>query len=413
MEKIALSLVVLLLSVTACNTKNDTTNTPINQEIDHLVSRYLELNRFSGVILVNNENSNLYRGVFGLADYENKKSFNNNTTFKVGSITELFTAYIIKDLADQKSLKLTEKISQYIPEIKAEFTIIDLLEHHSGLPNIQMLQEQHPLKNYSTVDYANLASSSPQRDKKSNLNYNILGVLIERVTNLNFQQVVEQYSSELGLKNTYFKKQHPNQAKGYLYHNYRGRGLELQESPSYNIDIAFSSYGLKSTADDLARFLTHLPDRHIAIDGYIMNDGFSYSINKDAAKNRTIIVLSNRKHPVAKEITNSIASIINGEEYQIPLLRKEINIDSSLLKEYAGSYKLNGSLNLQVIQKSDSLFLMMGPNSVKLYPQSYNQFFMKESDASIRFVKDSTDKINKAILLDGFLDGKEIIKVDK
>ncbi|WP_375562742.1 hypothetical protein ACE193_09490 [Bernardetia sp. OM2101] len=55
----------------------------------------------------------------------------------------------------------------------------------------------------------------------------------------------------------------------------------------------------------------------------------------------------------------------------------------------------------------------MGENKVELKPQSENQFFMNESDTSIRFVRDSTNKVTKTILLDGFLTGNTILKVEE
>lgn len=142
-----------------------------------------------------------------------------------------------------------------------------------------------------------------------------------------------------------------------------------------------------------------------------MNDGFSYSLKKDNSKNRTILVLSNRRHPVAREMSESIEKILDGEEYELPLPRREIAIDSNLLKEYEGTYALNENMNLTFVADKDSLFFVMGENKMRLIPQSEDQFFMSVSDASTRFERDSAGKITKAVLMDGFLEGNTIMKV--
>ena len=53
----------------------------------------------------------------------------------------------------------------------------------------------------------------------------------------------------------------------------------------------------------------------------------------------------------------------------------------------------------------------MGPNKIHLIPQFENEFYMEQTDASIRFIRDSNGIVSKAVLLDGFLTGNEIEKV--
>jgi len=82
------------------------------------------------------------------------------------------------------------------------------------------------------------------------------------------------------------------------------------------------------------------------------------------------------------------------------------------LKEYEGTYSMNENMNLTFVAERDSLFVIMAENKIELKPQSENQFFMFESDASIRFERDENNKVDKAILLDGFLTGNTILKIE-
>ena len=111
-------------------------------------------------------------------------------------------------------------------------------------------------------------------------------------------------------------------------------------------------------------------------------------------------------------MSESIEKILDGEEYELPLPRREIAIDAALLKEYEGTYSLNENMNLTFVAEKDSLFFVMGENKIRLIPQSENQFFMLESDASTRFERDENGKVTKATLMDGFLEGNTIMKVE-
>ena len=410
---LSISILCFISCKTETKTKSEILEKSKSEKIDRLANRYLELNRFSGVILVTKDDTIIYNNSFGLANYETKTPFTNNTTFKIGEISELVITNMIRQMAKKDKFKLSDKISKYIPEIKSDFTINDLLNHKTNLPSLQSIQEQNPELEYSTIDYANLAIQSSDKSERSDLNYNILGLLIEKISGKNFQENLENYSKEISLENTYFQKTDSSFAVGYLYHNYQGNGLELQKVPVSNSDIIFISNGIKSTANDLAKIINANSTVELEIDGYLENDGFSYSIINNPNTKIAIVVLSNRRHPIAKEISTSIGAIIENKEYNLPLARKQIDIDKNLLKDYSGFYSLNENMNLEVINENDSLFVMMGPNKIHLIPQSENQFYMEQMDASMRFLRDSDNEVKEVVLLDGFLEGNKIKRAEK
>lgn len=381
------------------------------EKIHILANRYLELNRFSGVILVTRNNSIIYNESFGFADYESKKPFSDKTTFKIGRISELITENMVWEMANNGDFQLSDSISKYIPEIDADLTINDLLNHNTHLPSIQQIQQKNPELKYATIAYANLGLNASETSEISDLDYNILGLLIEKISGTSFQKNIQNYSTKLGLENTYFQKQDTALAVGYLYNNYRGNGDELHKSPSADLDITFSSNGLKSTAKDLIKIIN--PNKELDIYGYLENDGFSYSLVNDPKIQTTIVILSNRRHPVAREMSTAINQILQDKEYRLPLLRKPYAIDKKLLNEYSGTYALNQNMNFNVVNENDSLFVILGPNKVHLIPQSDNQFYMEQTDASMRFLRDSTNLVNEVVLLNGFLDGDKAYRLGK
>ncbi|MGB1243359.1 MAG: serine hydrolase domain-containing protein, partial [Chitinophagales bacterium] len=287
-------------------TKNKSIEKSKSNRIDSLANRYLELNRFSGTIAVKRSDSVIYHQSFGLADYENKIPFSDKTAFKIGQITELITWSILNKLVKKEKNELSDSVSQYFSELKSDLTVEDLLNQSF----------------YSS-------------NTKDEIDFNTLGRLIEKVSGKSYQENIKEYGDDLELENTYFQKEDSSAAIGYLFHNYRGNGLELQKSPSFNPEIAFSSKGIKSTANDLIKIVSTDVTKELELDGYLETDGFSYSLVKKSNDKIIIIVLSNRRHPVAKEISNSIEAILKNEEYKVPLSRKPFSINSKLLEDYS------------------------------------------------------------------------------
>jgi len=224
-----------------------------------------------------------------------------------------------------------------------------------------------------------------------------------------FQKSIEKFCLKNGLNNTFYQKENTVIANGYLFHNYRGQGLELQKSVSDEQEQGFSNYGLKSTATDLLKFAQSLSNQTIQKSGYLENDGFSYAFQKN--KDLTIIILSNRRHPVAEEMATTIQAIDKEEAYELPLLRTPFAANPNLYPDYIGTYEVNPNFSFEVITRNDSLFTVMGEQQTHLIPQSEQQFYYEAFDAAIRFQRDANQVVTKAILYDGFLKGNEVQKV--
>jgi len=364
---------VLTMCLWSCNMTNEPTQA-ISQEktnsIDHLAIRYEQLNRFSGNITIADEGRIVYTKNYGLADYENQKPFTGQTSFKIGEITKVITGSITEELVAQNKLSLSDHTSDYLPSLEYNLTIGEIL-----------------LQN-------------------DNADFNNLGRLLEKLTDKSFEELIQEFSADKELENTYYKKNESELAIGYLFSNHRGEGLELHKSPTYDLEESFSSLGIKSTGIDLIRILSST-SKQIDLDGYLENDGFSYAISNDTTKNLSVVVLSNRRHPVAGEISNSIKAILEDKEYELPLPREPYDIDKNTLKDFAGNYSINENATFEIFTFNDSLFVQMGPNKVHLVPQSQNQFYMKQMDAAMRFNRDSTGRVNSAQLLNGFIDSNE------
>ncbi|MDO1501301.1 serine hydrolase domain-containing protein [Winogradskyella maritima] len=378
----------------------------VENKIDKLVKRYGELKRFSGAIIVSKNDTIVYDSNFGLADYEHSKPFTNKTAFKIGILSEIITKNIVEELALKKKINLNDSISDYIPELNIKYTIQDLLNHQTHFPSTDILIEKLPDLEYNFIEPVNSYKDSIINTNESAINYNILGLLIERVSKKSFQENLDLYSDLLDLKNTHYSALDKNTAIGYQYHNYRNNGLELQKTSSPDLNVTLSSRGIKSTTKDLLKIAKYNDEKVIDVSGYMKNDGFSFSLYNNPKNETCIIILSNFRHPVAKEITNGIDSILKGRPYKVPLKRQPFDINRNLLSDYEGKYALNKHINFDIITRNDSLYTILGSKEVYLIPQSKNQFYMPDRDAALRFLTNDSGIVDRVELLDGFIKGQ-------
>ena len=222
-----------------------------------------------------------------------------------------------------------------------------------------------------------------------------------------FPKNPQRLIQELNLEYTFSEDISPDKVTGYLYHNYRGRGLELQRAKATTTNAEENYNSIYTTAEDVLKILDAY-GKETFITGYLVDDGFSYAIIHNQEIDQSLIILSNRRHPVCQEIAESIKAILATKDYQLPLARKAIAMDSSSLKEFYGDYALNANVKFTIGGAADSLWVQLGPQKVKLFAQSANQFFLADRDASMRFQKDEGGQYNRVMLLDGFLESEQI-----
>ena len=155
--------IIIFLSIISCKKSNTNSylydKNQIHSKIDTLAHRYHQLNRFSGTILITKEDSLIFSNHYGLANYQDSIKFTKSTSFKVGDVSKLFTLKLVYDLEHKNQLKLSDSISKFLPLENYKAIIEDLL--NSGI--------------YSS---------------NKNIEYNILGKVIEASTGKTLQEIL-------------------------------------------------------------------------------------------------------------------------------------------------------------------------------------------------------------------------------
>jgi len=254
------------------------------------------------VALVQSQDKKEWKGKSGVSNIENSTPLDIDQSFRLASISKIFTSVVILQLIDEKKIALSDTISKYldvttknkIPHVN-KITILHLLSHSSGIysfsennrfwkecffnggmsriwaPNelISYIENKKPV--HQPID--------PYTEKLySNTNYILLGMIIEKVTNNSLSgEYQKRIFIPLSMNHTFlegYDNQGRNSIDSYAIPNSfflksamkkRGikkvKGSELinlsQEYSLFN-SWAWAAGGISSNVNDLSSFLSAL-----------------------------------------------------------------------------------------------------------------------------------------------------------
>ncbi|RAP26382.1 Beta-lactamase [Brevibacillus laterosporus] len=188
----------------------------------------------ASVVIVKDDKT-VYQKGFGYANVAEKKEITSNTLFEIGSNSKAFTALGILKLQQDGLIALNDPVSKYIPWLQMNFrgeevspTIQQFLNQTSGVPfrtidTIPVSDREDALdKTVRNLKGITLDSKPGDHFQYATINYDVLGLIIEKVTQKSFETYMkENVLQPLELNNTYLFKNtnSSNQmADGYKLH---------------------------------------------------------------------------------------------------------------------------------------------------------------------------------------------------
>ncbi|HQV59700.1 MAG TPA: serine hydrolase domain-containing protein [Chitinophagaceae bacterium] len=222
----------------------------------------------------------IYTHSFGLKDIDSNTPLTNDCLFRIASISKSFTATSIMQLAEAKKLSLDDDISDLvgfsIRNPKFPNTVITLrmvLAHRSSINDSQgyfTLDAINPAKNPNWANCYN-AYEPGTGYQYCNLNYNMAGTIIEKITGERFDQYVKHHILDrLGLYGGYCVDSLDASRFATIY-EYDDSVKSFKASPNayaprreeiakyvmgYSTPIFSPTGGMKISATDLARYMT-------------------------------------------------------------------------------------------------------------------------------------------------------------
>ncbi|MFW5814614.1 MAG: serine hydrolase domain-containing protein [Spirochaetota bacterium] len=190
---------------------------PLIDYVTEAIPRAMEEHDVTGlsVALVDGDGVVWIRG-FGEADTEAGVPADERTVYRIGSITKLFTATAMMQLAEQGLVDIDAPVTDYVPEFRVRSRFADagpirvrhLMTHHSGLPGdkIKAMFGDPPEHYREIVPYLATQHVSTPPDfvfAYSNLAVGLAGVVIERASGLSYEEyVTRNILDRLGMHGT-------------------------------------------------------------------------------------------------------------------------------------------------------------------------------------------------------------------
>ncbi|MFE5813527.1 serine hydrolase domain-containing protein [Streptomyces sp. NPDC056479] len=213
----------------------------------------------------------------GVADRRTGRALSNADRFRIGSVTKIFSAVVLLQLADERKLKLDAPVNRYLPGLLPDdrITVRHVLSHRSGLHDYtnEMFARTVPgfeavrKKVFTYRQLVNRSLSKPRTTKPggaysySNTNFVVAGLLIEKLTG---HSVATEYRDRiiepLNLGDTFYV--HPGtkipgrHAHGYLTPD--TAGAALVDATEQTASWAQSAGAVISSTRDLNTFLSAL-----------------------------------------------------------------------------------------------------------------------------------------------------------
>lgn len=400
---------ILMSSCESTTTKNiaKTEQNSLLEKIDEYINAWVLGGKFNGSLLIAKGDSIYYYKSFGLAHREFNISNSDSTKYLIGSITKTFTAYGILLLEQAGKLSLDDRLSAYLPEFpKAEsITIKQLLTHRSGITDYHQFKGWEENGRLDPTPQTTLSTLLPnpsifqpgERFSYSNSGYIILGLIIEKVSGLSFDQFIRSEITEpLGLGNTGVasnKRVIENLASGYT------TTLRETTNATYiNYMQPYASGNMYSTPIDLLKFtqsVMHsklLPSEKTneifnsekyygygwgirdfngvkAYGHYGAMNGFVGALTFIPEGEYVICFLTNDDNTPEYSITEDLVKLINGDNIEPPITKKMIELPQHRKAQVIGDYLVRVGDTLKIFELENKIYMQeSGQMRHELFP---------------------------------------------
>ncbi|MGR6974902.1 serine hydrolase domain-containing protein [Streptomyces cynarae] len=224
-----------------------------------------------------------WSGTSGLGDLETGEGVPPNAHIRIGSISKVFTATIVLQLAAEHRVGLGESVQRYLPGVLPAdlppVTVGELLNHTSGLPRGAAVPEfgdgspewfaANRLKSFTPQQVIGSMAGQPMQyapgtaQQYNGMNYFVAGLLVEKITGHPFaDEVRSRITRPLGLHDTYAPDADDPHLPSPHSHGYLT--VKSSDGTTHPVDVTeqspwpWAEGGMISTPADLDRFMTAL-----------------------------------------------------------------------------------------------------------------------------------------------------------
>ena len=376
------------------------------------------------------------------------------SVFEIGSITKVFTATMLAQMVVEKKVALDDPVQKFLPSTVRipsrngkQITLGTLSVQNSGLPrlptNMRPKDETNPYADYTIQQlydflsgYA-LTRDPGERFEYSNLGVGLLGQALSLAAGKSYEALVrERIFAKLAMTNSAITLTPWMQSHMALGHDAQGKVVPLWDLPTFagagairsntedmlkfvaaNLHTERGAMGQAMSFAHEARGSAGRPSVGIGLNWIIQRAGADTIIwhNGGTGGYRTfagfepstgmgVVVLTNSGNAGADDIGMHLLApnLPLAPKPAPPKQRTAIVLMESVLESYVGVYQLSPEFSIEVTRKGSALFSQpTGQGVLQLWPESETDFFLKEVDAQITFVRDAQGTVTGLVLHQG------------
>ncbi|RYZ51827.1 MAG: class A beta-lactamase-related serine hydrolase, partial [Sphingobacteriales bacterium] len=254
MKPSVILLSILLLCTTAFGQQPDS----LAYKLDAYFTALTGLKNFNGNVLVAKDGRVLLDKTYTISGETDSLEVTRGSRFIIASVSKVFVKFGILKLAEQKKLRLSDKLSRFIPGFPGgdKISIEQLMYHQSGLP-----RELTNAKGYDSLSLSRIVDLAKSERLQfepgtqtlySNIGYFLLHYIIDQTSGSGYLAFIQrEIFDKMGLKSTAeFNSGKPVPAFAYGFDNENGKVVPTSQK-SIN---RFETGNYLSTIGDLYRF---------------------------------------------------------------------------------------------------------------------------------------------------------------
>ena len=377
-----------------------------------------------------------------------------NTVFEIGSISKVFTSTVLAELVKEGKVKLDDPVQKYLParvHVPArngkQITLGNLSEQNSGLPrmptNFQPKDPSNPYADYTVQQMYDFVSGyTLTRDPGEKFEYSNLGVgLLGHVLSLSTGQSYEQMEKKrvwdpLGMTHTAITFTPWMKEHLALGHDDKGAVAANWDLPTFagagairatTVDmLKFAAANLHPERGKLQQAMAFAHEERGSAGGPNVSIGLNWIVqhagadtivwhNGGTGGDRTFIGLEPSRKTAVVVMTNSSGAGADDIGMHLldpalpltpkpapPKQRTAIELPADVLSRYLGVYQLAPQFTLEITLRDGALYMHpTGQATLRLWPETEMDFFLKEVDAQVTFVRDAQGVVTQLVLHQG------------
>lgn len=420
-------------------------------KIDRLFDRYDSANAPGCAVAVIQNGKLVHKKGYGLANLEYDIPITSSTVFDIASVSKQFTGLAVSTLIQEGKINPDDDIRNYIPEIPdlgKTITIRHLVHHTSGLrdwPSTLHAAGWRWDETFSFSDILRMVKQQKELDfvpgerySYSNTGYNLLAVLVEKVSGKSFRNWTREHIFQiLEMRSSAFLDD-PSRIIKQMAYSYSASDSGYTKKTTAL--TAMGSSSLFTSLDDLVLWVQHFNKRigekdpvylRMINKGLLNNKdtvhygyglglstrgphqvvshtggwaGYRTIISNYPEAGLSIILLSNRSDFNPSGYANQIADLLIGPVDSITAPADTIeklppvSLDSTLARKYQGMFKLGDGWYVTLTLENGKMMTQAnGESKFPMTPKSSMDFWIDAYGASVKFLPHPDGRVDTLI----------------